>query len=321
MVAVSLFLEILHMPDKTLPKVLVITGPTATGKTRIGVEIAKKLNGEIISADSRQVYKYMDIGTAKPTPEEREEVHHHLIDIAYPNETYSAGLFARDAKTSIEQILNRRKMPIIVGGTGLYLKALIHGIFEGPSASPQIRKRLNSEAEEYGVQRLYEKLQQVDPLAAAKISPKDKVRTIRALEIYEITGQPISHWRTHSTKGSNEYKFILFGISMDRKKLYGRINQRVDKMMEQGFLDEVKNLINLGYSFGLPALHTFGYLDMLNHLQGESTLENAIEKFKQGTRNYAKRQLTWFRHQLKLAWIDVERENPMETILTAYPRA
>jgi tRNA dimethylallyltransferase len=308
------------MPEKTLPKVIVITGPTATGKTSIGIKLAKKLNGEIISADSRQVYKLMDIGTAKPGLEERKEISHHLIDICFPDQTYSAGLFAKDANSLIEQILNRGKMPIIVGGTGLYLKALLQGIFAGPGADPKIRERLNQEVEQYGLHKVYARLQELDQAAAAKISPKDRIRTIRALEIYELTGKPISYWQSHKESIVSRFKFICFGIDLDRKKLYEKINLRVDQMMSNGFLNEVRNIDRLGYSFDLPALRTFGYLDVLDYLQGRIGLEDATEIFKQKTRNFAKRQLTWFRHQLELSWIEAQTANSDEVILEALAR-
>jgi len=309
------------MTKTSLPKVLVVTGPTAAGKTSIGIELAKRLNGEIISADSRQVYKLMDIGTAKPSLEERREIPHHLIDISFPDQTYSAGLFAKDAHTLIEQILNRGKMPIIVGGTGLYLKVLMQGIFSGPGADQMIREKLNQEVEQYGLHKVYERLQELDPVAAAKISPKDRIRIIRALEIYELTGKPISSWQSTDEQSYPRFKFICFGINLSRKKLYERINLRVDKIMEKGFLDEVKNIHQLGYSFDWPALRTFGYLDMLDYLQGRIGLDDATEKFKRKTRNFAKRQLTWFRHQLELAWIESETANPIEGILEALKRA
>src|SRR4030067_1908020 len=286
------------MPSE-LPKVLVITGPTPTGKTRVGIELAKSLNGEIISADSRQVYIHMDIGTAKPTREERREVPHYLIDIAYPDQTFSAGAFAREAKIIVEQLLNKKKMPIIIGGTGLYLKALMDGLFEAPAVDKGIRGRLRLEAEEYGLHGLYQKLEEIDPYTAEKVSPKDRIRIIRALEIYEQTGKPISFWHKEASSLRKSYQFINFGITMNRKLLYQRINARVDRMMEAGFVEEVKNLNNLGYSFELPALRTFGYLGLLSYLQGRLKLEQAVERFRQKTRNFAKRQFTWFRHQLR----------------------
>ncbi len=306
------------MSEKTLPKILVLTGLTATGKTKIGIELARKLNGEIISADSRQVYKLMDIGTAKPTQQERKEAVHHLLDVVFPDETYSAGRFVREAEITIEQILNRQKLPIIVGGTGLYLKSLIYGIFESPKVSEEIRKKIQDEAEDYGLQKLFSRLTEIDPKTAELISPKDRVRIVRALEIYEVTGRPISELKTQWKKNQKKYEFKSYGITMSRKKLYESINNRVDRMIEQGFLEEVKNLRRLGYSFDLPALRTFGYLDIFNCLQGKVGLEEAIEKFKQGTRNFAKRQLTWFRHQLPLTWIDLDNQKPVEVILGAF---
>jgi len=306
--------------EQSQKKLLIITGPTATGKTRIGIELAKRLEGEIISADSRQVYKLLEIGTAKPSRDEREEAVHHLIDIVFPDQTYSAGVFARDARAKIEQLLNRGKLPIIVGGTGLYLKALTKGLFQGPAADPELRKRLNQEAEQYGSHNLYKKLQELDPVTAGRISAQDRIRIIRALEIYELTGQPISFWHTKD-QHSSEYRFMTFGITMNRDTLYQRINARVDRMMQAGFLDEVQNLRNLGYSFQLPALRTFGYMDILHHLQGEVELKVAVEKFKQKTRNFAKRQLTWFRHQRELKWVDADETEPVEVIQRAFESA
>lgn len=306
------------MAEKFLKKILVLTGPTATGKSRIAIQLAKKLDGEIISADSRQVYKLMDIGTAKPTKEEREEVVHHLIDLVFPDQTYSAGLFARDAKNLIEQILNRGKLPIIVGGTGLYLKSLTQGIFQGPGGDAEVRERLNREVEVNGLQRLYKRLEKLDPATAARISVKDRVRIVRALEVHELTGKPISLWQQQDNYEPKAYRFVSFGATMDRNVLYHRINCRVDKMMQDGFLGEVENLIKLGYSFELPALRTFGYIDMLNYLQGKVGLQTAVEKLKQKTRNFAKRQLTWFRHQIALTWVQANLENSVDTILEGF---
>jgi tRNA dimethylallyltransferase len=308
------------MPSE-LPKVLVITGPTATGKTSLGIELAKRLNGEIISADSRQVYIHMDIGTAKPTREERREVPHHLIDIACPDQTYSAGAFAREAKIIVEQLLNKKKLPIIVGGTGLYLKALMDGLFEAPKADPQIRERLKLEAEQYGLQRLYRRLEGIDPVTVGWISPKDRIRIVRALEVYEQTGKPISLWHKETNSLRRSYQFINFGMTMSRNLLYQRINARVDRMMESGFIAEVEKLRSLGYSFDLPALRTFGYLDLVNYLQGKLELQDAVDRFKRKTRNFAKRQFTWFRHQLELDWIGADKDRPLERVLAAFGRS
>lgn len=307
--------------EETSQKILVITGPTATGKTGIAIELANRLEGEIISADSRQVYKLMDIGTAKPTEEQRQEVPHHLIDIVYPDQAYSAGLFARDAKNVIEQILNRRKLPIIVGGTGLYLKALTQGLFQGPGANMELREKLNQEAQAKGIEALYRELAGFDPQTASKISPKDRIRIIRAIEVYRLTGKSISCWQRKSSSDSSHHRFVSFGIDMERNRLYERINQRIDKMMQDGFLAEVENLLRLGYSFELPALRTFGYLDMLEHIQGKVELQAAVDKFKQKTRNYAKRQLTWFSHQIRLTWVDARRVEPVNEISESFLRA
>lgn len=302
----------------TRKKVSIITGPTASGKTAIAIQLAQELNGEIISADSRQVYKFMDIGTAKPTLEEREQAVHHLIDIAYPDQTYSAGRFVRDAEDLIEQILNRNKLPIIVGGTGLYIKSLTQGLFRGPAADQIFREGLEEEVKRNGLEMLYNKLKKLDPATANRISPNDKIRIVRGLEILELTGRPISDWQIKDTVPGRRYDFREFVIDMDRNKLYNRINQRVDNMMESGFLEEVRHLRTKGYDFQLPALNTFGYMDFLKYLEGELELEGALANFKQKTRNYAKRQLAWFRAQKQLEWVSSEQGSCVETIVDKF---
>lgn len=304
-----------------MKKVLAIIGPTAIGKTTVGIELARKLNGEIVSCDSRQIYKLMDIGTAKPTKEEQAQAVHHLIDIVYPNERFSAGLFEKKATEVINDIFILQKLPIIVGGSGLYLKALESGLFQGPSADEKLRESLRKEKEKLGLESLYQKLKKVDPKTSQKISPTDEIRIIRGLEVYELTGKPISEWQEKGQYTDKNLNFIKFGLSLERKTLYQRINLRVDKMMEAGFLEEVKNLKSKKYSFQLPALRTFGYLDMEAYLEGQISLDEALEKFKQGTRNYAKRQLTWFRSDKKMEWVDIEQENPVESILAKFQHA
>ncbi|MCI0532167.1 MAG: tRNA (adenosine(37)-N6)-dimethylallyltransferase MiaA [candidate division Zixibacteria bacterium] len=305
-------------PDKK--KVLIITGPTASGKTSIAIQLAQELGGEIISADSRQVYRFMDIGTAKPTLEERGRAVHYLIDIANPDQTYSAGRFVRDAEDLIEQILNRNKLPIIVGGTGLYIKSLTQGLFRGPAADKTLREGLEDEVKRYGLEILYDRLKKRDPATASRISPKDKIRIVRGLEIVELTSRPISDWQTKETVPACQYDFRGYVIDMDRKKLYSRINQRVENMMELGFVEEVKNLKAGGYDFQLPALCTFGYLDFHRHLEGELKLDEAVANFKQKTRNYAKRQLTWFRSQKQLEWIPAGEVSCGEIIAERFGR-
>ncbi|OGC79893.1 MAG: tRNA (adenosine(37)-N6)-dimethylallyltransferase MiaA [candidate division Zixibacteria bacterium RBG_16_40_9] len=303
-----------------MKNVLVITGPTATGKTTVGIELANKLKGEIVSCDSRQIYKLMDIGTAKPTKEEQSQAVHHLIDIVYPDEKFSAGLYEKKATEMINDIFNRRKLPIIIGGSGLYLKALTRGLFQGPPADEKLREKLRKEKEQLGLENLYRKLKKVDPKTCQKISPTDEVRILRGLEVYQLTGKPISEWQEKGQYSDKNLNFIKFGLNLERKRLYQRINQRVDKMMEAGFLKEVENLIAQNYSFQLPALRTFGYLDMYAYLEGKISLEEALDKFKQGTRNYAKRQLTWFRKEAKISWLDIEEENPVDGILNRFQR-
>ena len=299
-------------------KVLAIIGPTATGKTTVGIDLAQKLNGEIVSCDSRQIYKLMDIGTAKPTKEEQAQAVHHLIDIVSPDERFSAGLYEKKATEVINNIFIRQKLPIIVGGSGLYLRALVSGLFQGPPADDKLRESLQNEKERIGLENLYQKLKKVDPKTCQKISPTDEIRIIRGLEVHELSGKPISEWQEKGQYTDKNLNFIKFGLNVERKALYQRINLRVDKMMQAGFLEEVKNLISRNYSFQLPALRTFGYLDMEAYLQGQIGLDEALEKFKQGTRNYAKRQLTWFRSDKKTEWVDIEHENPVETILTKF---
>lgn len=302
-------------------KVLAIIGPTAIGKTTVGIELAQKLKGEIVSCDSRQIYKLMDIGTAKPTKEEQAQAVHHLIDIVYPDERFSAGLYEKKATEVINNIFIRQKLPIIVGGSGLYLRALESGLFQGPPADDKLRESLRKEKERLGLESLFQRLKKVDPKTCQKISPTDEIRIIRGLEVHELTGKPISEWQEKGKYSDKNLNFIKFGLNLERKALYQRINQRVDKMMETGFLEEVKSLMSKNYSFQLPALRTFGYLDMEAYLQGKISLDEALEKFKQGTRNYAKRQLTWFRSDKKIEWIDIEHENPLEAVLGKFQYA
>jgi tRNA dimethylallyltransferase len=305
----------------TLKNVLAIVGPTAIGKTTMGIELAKKLNGEIVSCDSRQIYKLMDIGTAKPTKEEQTQAVHHLIDIVYPNERFSAGLYEKKATEVINNIFIRQKLPIIVGGSGLYLKALESGLFQGPPADDKIREDLRKEKERVGLENLFHKLEDVDPKTSEKTSPTDEIRIIRGLEVYELTGKSISEWQEKGQYSDKSLNFIKFGLILERKALYQRINMRVDKMMEAGFLEEVKNLIAENYSFQLPALRTFGYLDIEAFLNGKIGLDKALDNFKQGSRNYAKRQLTWFRADKKIEWIDIKQDSPVETILDKFEHA
>lgn len=290
-------------------KVLIILGQTAVGKSKLAMELAKKLNGEIISADSMQVYKGMDIGTAKPSRQELSQVSHHLIDMINPDQTWSVSDFVAQTKTIIEEIISRGKLPIIVGGTGLYLNALIEGYaFPLIEANPEIRKKLEGEAKSFGSEHLYEKLKRTDPDAAAKIHFNDAKRIIRALEVIEVTGKPMSRAQTKN-ENSLPYELVIVGLEMDRKRLYEKIEARVDQMLAAGLIDEVRKLIKDGYDDKLSSMQAIGYKEVAGHLQGKYFYDEMVGILKQNTRNFAKRQMTWFRRFKNVKWFDVEKLN------------
>jgi tRNA dimethylallyltransferase len=293
-----------HRAENMGDSVLVILGPTCVGKTQLSLKLADILKGEIVSFDSRQIYKLMDIGTAKPTKEERRQVPHHLIDVVYPDEKFTAADYGKRAREIIRQIRKREKTPIAVGGSGLYLRALIEGFFEGPKADEDIRGKLEKEAQELGGPHLFRRLKEVDPKAAEKIDPHDWVRIIRALEVYELTGKPISTWQREGSYERFPVRFVKIGLNMDRTRLYEMINLRVEGMISAGLLDEVKTLKGKGYTPRLKALKTVGYQELFDHLEGRHELKEAIERIKLNTRHYAKRQLTWFRKEQSVTWMD-----------------
>ena len=290
-------------------KVLVILGQTAVGKSKLAMELAGKLDGEIISADSMQVYIGMDIGTAKPTKNELNEIPHHLINVIAPDKTWSVSDFVSNAKTIIEDIVRREKLPIVVGGTGLYLNALIEGYaFPMIQADPEIRKRLEGEAKSFGSGHLYEKLKKADPDAASKIHFNDTKRIIRALEVIELTGKPMSQAQTKN-ENNLPYEIMIVGLEIDRKMLYERIEKRVDQMLKAGLVDEVRNLIKEGYDDKLSSMQAIGYKEVAEHLRGKYSYEEMVNILKQNTRNFAKRQMTWFRRFKNVNWIDIEKLN------------
>lgn len=295
------------MATKMHGSLIGIVGPTATGKTAAGIELARRLRGEIISADSMAVYKGMDIGTAKPTPAERAEVAFQLIDVVRPDEDFSAAEFKRLADEAIADILRRGKQPIVVGGTGLYIRALI-GRLNIPAAPPnrEFRERLIAEAAQFGNEALLERLRAADPETAGRLHPNDQKRIIRALEVHALTGMPISHF--HRTAGTTEvaYHVRLFGLTMSRPALYASIETRVDKQIESGLVEEVRGLLEKGYSPDLPAMKGLGYKQVAGYLRGEYDLRTAIDLLKRDTRRFAKRQFTWFRAEPGIQWIDVE---------------
>ena len=302
-------------------KILTILGPTASGKTKVSLEIADILKGEIISADSRQIYRFMDIGTAKPGLEERKKIPHHLIDIVNPDEYFSAADYSTKAREAIKKILGRGKEPIVVGGSGLYLRALFKGIFMGPGRDEKLRSELKEKAEKSGVESLYKELEQKDPEAAKKIGQHNLVRIIRALEVYELTGKKISDLQKNGEYPPEEYNFVKIGIELSREKLYQRIDQRVEQMIKDGLVDEVKSLKKKGYDERFAPLKTFGYKEIYHYLDGKMSLEESIENIKLETRHYAKRQITWFKKEEGIFWIDAEKRDLRDEILRIFKKA
>ena len=286
------------------PKVVVICGPTASGKTSLSIELAKRINGEIISSDSMQIYKNMDIGTAKPTVKEMQGIKHYLLDFVEPNQRYSVAEFKNDAEKAIDEILAKGKTPIVVGGTGLYIDSLIYGI-EYPSfeLDEEYRKELEELVNKQGLEKLYEKAKKIDPQAMEKISPNDQKRILRVLEIYHATGKTKTEQEKESRKNGVKYDYKVFAINMDRKKLYERINKRVEIMIEKGLIAEVENLLKKYNKFP-TAMQGLGYKEVVEYLQGKTTKEEMIEKIKQESRRYAKRQITWFKKNKQTIWID-----------------
>ena len=287
------------------PTVIVIAGPTASGKTSLGIELAKKINGEIVSADSMQIYKDMNIGTAKPNKDETKEIRHYLIDFVSPDCRYSVANFKNDAELCIEKILTKGKVPIVVGGTGLYIDSLVYGIdYPEIEYDDEYRKKLMKTAEtEEGLNNLYNEAEKIDKEATEKISKKDKKRIIRILEIYKSTGKTKTEIDRLSRKNDLKYNYIVFAINMERSCLYGRINQRVDKMINEGLIEEVRNLIDKYDKFP-TAMQGLGYKEVVDYLNNKLSKEEMVDKIKQETRRYAKRQLTWFRKNKSIIWID-----------------
>ena len=285
-------------------KVIVICGPTASGKTALSIELAKKINGEIVSADSMQIYKDMDIGTAKPTRQEMGEIKHYLLDFVSPEDRYSVAQYKQDAKKAIKEIINKGKTPIIVGGTGLYVDSLIYEIeYNDIKLDEEYRKKLEKIAEEQGLEELYKKAVEIDPEAMKKISQNDKKRIMRVLEIYHSTGKTKTEQEKESRKNPVEYDYRVFAINWDREILYQRINKRVDIMVDQGLIEEVKEILNKYDKFP-TAMQGLGYKEVVDYLNGIYTKEEMIEKIKLETRRYAKRQLTWFRKNKQTIWLD-----------------
>lgn len=290
--------------------VVVIAGPTASGKTDLAINLALKTDGEVISADSMQIYRYMNIGTAKPSKEEMMGIPHHMIDIVDPDENYNVALYKKEAEHWIKDILSREKLPIIAGGTGLYINSLIYNIkFNETVVNGDFRKKMNSIAVSKGQKVLHEMLQKVDPESAAKIHFNNVKRVIRALEVYEYTNKPMSQHQKESRLEPPQYRYLVFILNMDREELYERINKRVDKMLEAGLVDEVKGLLKMGYKPGSTALQGLGYKEIISFLNNEMPFDEAIRVLKRDTRHYAKRQLTWFKAIANAIWLTSSSKN------------
>ena len=284
------------------PKIIIICGPTGIGKTTVAIDLAQHLEGQIVGADSMQVYKYMDIGTAKPTAAEQARVVHHLVDFVEPDESFDAAQYAAKAREKIIELDQQRITSFVVGGTGLYIKALLYGLFDEKVSDPEIRDRLKAEADTHGIQCLYERLGRLDSETANRLHPNDTYRILRALEVIEATGQAIS--KHHKKHGFFDQPFesLKIGLEMDRTILYERINRRVDAMISDGFLDEVKGLMARGYSPDLKPMQSIGYRHMVDYIEGRLSWEECVRTMKRDHRRYAKRQLTWFGADSEIIW-------------------
>ncbi len=284
-----------------------LTGATASGKTRIGIELAKLLNAEIISLDSMSVYRDMNIGTAKPTADQRAEVPHHLINVVAPNEEYSLSQFIRDAHQAMREIRERGREVLFVGGTPLYLKALLRGVYPGPPADWDFRNQIEAELETAGIEALHARLEQVDPLAAAKLHPNDKRRIIRALEVYRHTGQPLSHEQTHFDDIPHD-QCKAFVLAWPRAAIHRRIEQRVERMFQSGLIDEVRSLLDQYGELGRTASQAVGYREVISHLQQDEDLAEVTDRVKARTRQFARRQETWFRNLEECEFVPITEE-------------
>ncbi|HHT16702.1 MAG TPA: tRNA (adenosine(37)-N6)-dimethylallyltransferase MiaA [Papillibacter sp.] len=286
------------------PQIAVITGPTATGKTALGILLAKALNGEVVSADSMQVYRHMDIGTAKPTPQEMDGVRHWMLDVVEPQESYSVARYVEDATSCVEDILSRGKLPIVVGGTGLYIDALIRGTAFSRRGDPEVRQQLAAEYDSLGGEAMLRRLGKVDAAAAQRLHPNDKKRIVRALEIFTTTGKTITEHDEETQKAPPRYRARKIALSFrEREDLYARINLRVEEMFRRGLVDEVRRLLDMGVSPRHTAMQAIGYKEIVEAIRRGDAPESAAEAIKLSSRRYAKRQLSWLRSDSSVSWI------------------
>jgi tRNA dimethylallyltransferase len=300
------------------PKIIVIAGPTASGKSGFAVRLARSLSGEIVNADSMQVYRGMDIGTAKPTLEEQKGVPHHLLDIVRPDEPFSAQLYRQKALAAITDICSRGKACLVVGGTGLYIRALLGGLMKAPPSDPALREALHRVCDRHGSASLHKKLTDLDPQCAAAIHPNDRMRIVRALEIIHNSNRLASDLRQGHRFADPSPDALKICLNVDREMLYHRINERTMKMADMGLLEETRHLLNQGYLPDLKPMKAIGYRHMVRHLNGEWSFEEAIQTLKKDTRRYAKRQLTWFRAESDVIWIDPHEIDVVLTMIRSF---
>jgi tRNA dimethylallyltransferase len=292
-----------------IPEIAVIAGPTATGKTALGVALAKQIGGEIVSADSMQIYKHMDIGTAKPTAEETGGVRHHMIDIVSPFETYSVARYVEDAARCVDDILERGKQPVVVGGTGLYIESLIRGRAFAEQGDAALRREISERYDRLGGAALLKELGAFDRKSAERLHPNDKKRIVRALEIYALTGMTLTEHDEMTKKQPPRYGARILALTYsDRAELYGHIDRRVDRMMEKGLVGEVRKLLNMGLGKAHTAMQAIGYKEIADALTAGGDLETAVQTIKTESRRYAKRQLSWFKRDKNIRWIEWEKE-------------
>jgi tRNA dimethylallyltransferase len=291
-------------PENPKPRLICIVGPTGVGKTGMALELAGRWCGEIVSADSMQVYRYMDIGTAKPTPEERARIPYHLLDVVDPDEPFDASRYIELAHGAIGRLQRQGKPVFIVGGTGLYIRVLLGGLIDGPGADAVLRRELKEEMKRFGKEQLHERLRAGDPRAAARIHPHDGIRIVRALEVLELTGRSIvEHQQEHRFREA-PYEALRIGLGLDRERLNDRIDRRADQMVAKGFAQEVRRLLDMGYGESLKSMQSLGYRHMVSFLAGRRSLEEAVRMIKRDTRRYAKRQMTWFAADRQIGWLD-----------------
>lgn len=293
---------------------VVLVGPTAIGKSRIAIEVAQTLGTEILTADSTQVYRGMNVGTDTPSEEDRQRVPHRLIDLVEPDEPFNAGEFRRQALREISRLHEHGLLPLVVGGTGLYVRALLNGLWAGPPSDRTLRRTLEDEARARGGESMYQELGRVDPVTARRVHPRDTVKVLRALEVYRQTGVPLSKAHEERRERATPFRALVLGLTMERAVLYQRIDQRVDVELAKGLVDETRTLLAKGYSRGLVSMKSLGYRQVAGYLEGEYSFDEAVRRLKRDTRHFAKRQMTWFRKEPGLTWVEVQPEESVRSV-------